>query len=163
MRIAIIVAAGENGVIGRDGTLPWHLPAEMRHFKKTTMGHTVVMGRRTWEEIRKPLPGRRNVVLSRQEGFQAPGAEVLHDLDELAMLTEDRPPIFVIGGAALIAETLPVASDLYLTRVHAEPPGDTFLPPIDFTDWECVAAERHEADEQHAYAFTIEHWRRRGR
>lgn len=160
MRIAIIVAAGENGAIGCDGVLPWHLPAEMRHFKKTTMGHTVVMGRRTWEEIRKPLPGRRNVVLSRRPGFEAPGAEVLHDFDDLATLTEDRPPIFVIGGAALIVEALPAASDLYLTRVHAEPPGDTFLPPIDFSEWERIAAERHEADEKHAYAFTIEHWRR---
>lgn len=159
--LAIIVAVAENGVIGRDGRLPWHLPDELQYFKRLTLGHTVVMGRKTWESIGKALPKRRNIVLSRQ-GVEAPGAIVLPGWEALAALPEDEPPTFVIGGVSLFAEALPQAGDLYLTRVHASPEGDTFLPEISFAEWELQPEKiHHERDERHEYAFTCEHWRRK--
>lgn len=160
--LAILVAAGENGVIGKDGHLPWHLPDEMRLFKQLTLGHTVVMGRKTWESLKRPLPGRRNVVLTHQPGYPAEGAEVLPSFEAIAGLPPGEPPLFVIGGVALIEEALPIARDLHLTRVHASPEGDTFLPPIDFADWELVGESRHERDERHQHAYTYQHWQRRG-
>src|SRR5690349_16269756 len=144
--LAILVAAGENGAIGKDGHLPWHLPDEMRLFKRLTLGHTVIMGRKTWDSLGRPLPGRRNVVLSHQPGFEAPGATVLASFAEIAGLPPEAPPFFVIGGVSLIAEALPIAQDLHLTRVHASPEADTFLPPIDFTDWQLAEEEKHEPD-----------------
>lgn len=158
--LAIVVAAAENGVIGKDGGLPWHLPDELRHFKKLTLGHTLVMGRKTWESIGRPLPGRRSLVLSRQPGYQAAGAEVLPDFAALAGLELAAPPVFVIGGVSLFSEALPLAQDLHLTRVHGNPEGDTYLPPIDFAAWQLLAEESHPADERHAYAYTYQHWRR---
>lgn len=159
--LAIVVAVAENGVIGRDGRLPWHLPDELQYFKRLTLGHTVVMGRKTWESIGKALPKRRNIVLSRQ-GIEAPGAIVLPGWETLAALPEDEPPTFVIGGVSLFAEALPQAGDLYLTRVHASPPGDTLLPEIPFAEWELQPEKiHHERDERHEYAFTCEHWRRK--
>jgi dihydrofolate reductase len=159
--LAILVAAAENGVIGKDGKLPWHLPDELKLFKSLTMGHTVVMGRKTWDSIGKPLPGRRNVVLTRQKDFEAKGAVVLHDFEAIADLEKnDEPPVFVIGGAALAEEALPIAKDLHLTRVHASPEGDTFLPEIDFAEWKLVEEKKHERDERHRHAYTYQHWRR---
>lgn len=159
--LAILVAAGENGVIGKDGHLPWHLPDEMRLFKNLTLGHTVVMGRKTWESLKRPLPGRRNVVLTRQPGYEAEGAVVLPTFAAIADLAPDEPPVFVIGGVALIEDSLPTARDLHLTRIHASPEGDTFLPEIDFADWELVEESKHERDERHQHAYTYQHWQRR--
>lgn len=159
--LAILVAAGENGVIGKDGHLPWHLPDEMRLFKNLTLGHTVVMGRKTWESLKRPLPGRRNVVLTRQPGYAAEGAVVLPTFEAIADLAPDEPPVFVIGGVALIEDALPIARDLHLTRIHASPEGDTFLPEIDFAGWELVEESRHERDERHQHAYTYQHWQRR--
>ncbi len=159
--LAIVVAAAENGVIGKDGRLPWLLPDELRLFKAITFGHTIVMGRKTWESIGRPLPGRRNVVLSRQEGYAAPGAIVLPDFASLTELSPDEPPFFVIGGAALFAAALPLARELHLTRVHANPEGDTFLPAIDFARWQLIEEKSHERDERHQHAYTYQHWRQR--
>lgn len=159
--LAILVAAAENGVIGKDGHLPWHLPDELKLFKTLTMGHTIVMGRKTWDSLGRPLPGRRNVVLSRQKDFQAEGATVLHGFEAIAELEKDAPPCFVIGGAALIEKSLPIAADLHLTRVHASLEGDTFLPEIDFEKWQLSEEKKHERDDRHEHAYTYQHWRRK--
>jgi dihydrofolate reductase len=158
MRVALIVAAADNDVIGRDNHLPWHLPDEFRHFKRTTLGHHVIMGRRTWESQGcKPLPKRTNVVVTSQPGYVAEDARVaasLHEALELARAAGDEEA-FVIGGTRLFAEALPLADRLYLTRVHAEPEGDTVFPSFDADDWRVVAREEHAADARHEHAFTI--------
>lgn len=160
--LAILVAAGENGVIGKDGHLPWHLPDELRLFKKLTLGHTVVMGRKTWESLPRPLPGRRNVVLTRQPGYEAEGALILPSFEAIAGLPPaGEPPVFVIGGVSLIEAALPLAEHLHLTRIHASPAGDTFLPPIDFADWDLAEESKHERDERHEHAYTYQHWQRK--
>ena len=163
MTVSMIVAVSENGVIGRDGGLPWHLPRDLRHFKTTTMGHHLVIGRRTWDEVGKPLPGRTMVVLTRSRTFKAEGAVVVHSLEEAleAARGDDEP--FIGGGAYIyrMALTRDVVDRLYLTRIHAEVEGDTFLPSIDFGDWELVSKERHEAEEKNEYACTFEVWERK--
>ena len=131
-RLAVIVAVAPNGVIGRDGDLPWRLPEDLKHFRRTTLGHAVVMGRATWESIGKPLPKRRNIVVTRNRDYMADGAEVAHSLPEaLALAWQSDPEPFVIGGASLYAEALPQATRLELTEVHEEVDGDTFFPGYD--------------------------------
>jgi dihydrofolate reductase len=158
MRIALIVAAADNDVIGRNNELPWHLPDEFRHFKRTTLGHHVIMGRRTWEsQGSKPLPNRVNVVVTSRENYAADGGHVARSLDEALELARaaGEQEAFVIGGEGLFAEALPIADCLYLTRVHAEPEGDTRFPPFDADDWRVVTREEHPADARHEHAFTI--------
>jgi len=151
-----------NGVIGRDNTLPWRLPDEMAHFRRVTMGKPVVMGRRTWESLRKPLAGRANVVVTRQSGYEAPGAAVVHSLDEALKAAGDATEICVIGGATLYAEALPIASVIHLTEVDADVEGDTHFPPLDRSAWTETEIARHPADDRHAYPFrTLELRRRR--
>ena len=159
MKICLIVAAAENRVIGRGGGLPWHLPADLKRFKKLTLGHAVIMGRKTHESIvarlGRPLPKRRSLVLSRDASCRLPGVEVLPSLEQaLALAAEGQ--VFVAGGASVFAEALPQADRLYLTRIHAEVEGDVFFPEIDAGAWQLVDQERHEADPRHAYAFTFE-------
>lgn len=158
MRIALIVAAADNDVIGRNNDLPWHLPDEFRHFKRTTSGHHVIMGRRTWEsQGSKPLPNRVNIVVTSQENYAADGGVVatsLSDALERARAAGEQEA-FVIGGERLFAEALPIADRLYLTRVHVEPEGDTRFPPFDADDWCVVAREEHGVDDRHAHAFSI--------
>jgi dihydrofolate reductase len=165
MRISIIAAVAENRVIGRDGTLPWHLPEDLKRFKRLTMGHTVVMGRKTWESLPTPtaaaptgpLPGRRIIVLTTRRDWHPPGAETARTLDEAISLaaTHGETELFIIGGARLFAESLPRADRLYLTQVHAEPPGDTFFPPFDPAPWTRIESTGHPADARHAHAFTF--------
>lgn len=156
MKISLILAMADNRVIGRDGDLPWHLPADLARFKKLTVGHTIVMGRKTFESIGRPLPRRRSVVVSRDPGYRAEGAEVAGSLEEALELTAGDGEVFVIGGAAVFAEALPRADRLYLTRVHAEVEGDVVCPPLDDGSWRMVGEERHEADERHAHPFTFQ-------
>lgn len=159
MRVALISAVAENGVIGRDNDLPWHLPDDFRHFKRTTSGHHVIMGRKTWEsQGGKPLRKRTNVVVTRQRGYVADGAIVVHSLPEALDLARaaGEDEAFVIGGTGLYAEALAIASRLYLTRVHATVEGDATFPEFDDEAWSVVEAERHEADDRHAHAFTIQ-------
>jgi dihydrofolate reductase len=158
MTVSMIVAVSDNGVIGRAGGLPWHLPRDLRHFKTTTTGHHLIVGRRTWDEVGKPLPGRVMVVVTRSFRFEAEGAVVVHSLeDALEVARTDEEP-FIGGGAHIYRMAL--AQDLveriYLTRVHAEVEGDTFLPEIDFDEWRLVSSEHHEADEKNRYACTFE-------
>ena len=154
-RLELVVALAANGVIGRGGTLPWHLPDDLKHFKALTMGHPILMGRRTYESIGKPLPGRRSIVVSRTlAASPAPGVEVARSLDEAVQLASQTPgPAFVIGGAALYQAAFPRTDRLHLTELDAAVDGDTFFPPFDRSKWRVVSETRHESDERHAMGF----------
>lgn len=153
--IALIAALDEAGVIGYEGGVPWRLPVDMRWFREKTMGKPVIMGRRTYESIGRPLPGRRNIVVTRQRGYEAPGCEVVASpaaaLASAAALQPEE--IMVIGGAALYAALLPHASRLYLTYVRGRFPGDTYFPSFDRDEWEVVEETAHPADERHSVPF----------
>ena len=138
MRLALVWAQTPGGVIGRDGTLPWHLPEDLARFRRLTSGHPVVMGRRTWESLpasMRPLPARRNLVLSRDPAFRADGAEVLASLDAALALVADEDEVWVIGGAALFDESIGRADRLEVTDVELDVPGDTHAPPVDPGRW----------------------------
>jgi len=152
---SIVVAVARNGVIGRDNALPWRLPADLAHFKKVTMGHPVVMGRRTYESIGKPLPGRKNIVVTRNRQYRAPGCTVVSSLDEAWRSAGDADEVCVIGGNTLFAETLPLADVIHLTEVEADVPGDTFFPDFDRGQWLAKEVARHPADERNAYPTRI--------
>lgn len=163
-RLAVIVAVADNGVIGRDNSLPWHLPEDLRYFRRITMGKPIVMGRKTFESIGRPLPGRTNIVISRNEQFAAPAGVLLAaSLDEALVLAgqlaDERgvEEAVVIGGAQIYALALPRADRLYLTRVHAAIEGDALLPPVDWTQWTETSRERHAAsgDNPHDFSFLV--------
>ncbi|MEX0775714.1 MAG: dihydrofolate reductase [Phycisphaeraceae bacterium] len=164
MQIAIIVAVADNGVIGRGLALPWRLSADLQRFRALTTGHTVVMGRRTWESIRRALPQRRMVVITRQPDY-APGVEgvaVAHDLmqaiDDAQQAGEAE--LFIIGGRALYEAALPIADTLHLTRVHAGVEGDVRFPEVDWSGWTKVSSEDHARDERNEHDFTFERYQR---
>jgi len=161
-RISIIVAADEHGGIGRAGGLPWHLPDDLKRFKSLTMGKPIVMGRKTWESIGRPLPGRHNIVITRQPGLAIDGAEVCDSLEAAVQAAGDVPELCVIGGAEIYAQTLPRAEVIHLTRVHTSAATDTFFPVIDAGEWEEIAREDRAADERHAHAFSFLTLRRIG-
>lgn len=144
--LTLIVAVARNGVIGRDSDMPWHLPDELRYFKETTLGHTLLMGRATYDAIGRPLPGRRTIVLTRDRDWQRDGVEVVHTLEDAVALSRDagETELFVAGGAQVYAATLPHADVLLLTEVHAEPEGDTFFPEWDRSEW--VETDRSDHD-----------------
>lgn len=145
MTLSIIVAASRNGVIGAGGKLPWHLPADLKRFKQLTLGHPVIMGRKTFESLGKPLPGRTNIVVTRQEGFQACGAGVAHSLEQALRLCKNEEEVFVIGGAQIYRQALPLADRIYLTRIDRDFEGDTHLFEIDPTIWKEVSREEFPA------------------
>ena len=157
MRVSLIVAVADNGVIGSDGDLPWRLPAELAHFKRTTMGHHVIVGRKTYESIRRPLPGRTMVVVTRTAGYDAPGWRVVGSLDAALRLAEAAgdDDAFVAGGAEIYRLALPRADRIVLTRVHAEVAGDVTFPALDAAEWNERCEPRREADERNALAFTV--------
>ncbi len=152
MKLCLVVAVAENGVIGRDNALPWRLPADLKRFKAITMGKPLIMGRRTFESIGRPLPGRTNIVVTRDPEFRADGIVIAHDLAAaLAAACEAAQKagveeVMVIGGAALYAGTLAEADRIYLTEVHASPEGDTFFAPLDTEVWQEVSREHHPAE-----------------
>jgi dihydrofolate reductase len=159
MKLSIFVAVSENGVIGRGGELPWRLPDELRYLKQTTMGHTLLMGRKTYQSIGKPLPGRTSIVVSRNPDYN-PHPEVIvapsleRGIAEAAERQESE--LFVFGGESIYAEALPVVDRLYITRVHVELEGDAFFPAFDPDAWKQVGDEHHAKDERHAHAFTYQ-------
>jgi len=167
MPLSIIAAVAESGVIGRDGTLPWHLSADLQRFKRLTMGHTMIMGRRTWESIARPLPGRRTIVVSRQTDYKTDFDEVLHaaSLGQAHSLAQElegaATEIFVIGGAGIYREALPLVDRLYLTRVQAHVDGDAYFPDYDKNDWRCVESDQHEADARNDHPYCFEVYRRK--
>jgi dihydrofolate reductase len=152
---SLVVAMARNRVIGRDNRLPWKLPEDLAYFKRVTMGHPVVMGRRTWQSIGKPLPGRDNIVVSRNAAFRAPGATVVTSLEAAWRAAGNAQEVCVIGGTSLFAESLPVADRIHLTEVDAVVEGDTFFPEFDRGQWVEHEVERHAVDERHAYPFRI--------
>jgi dihydrofolate reductase len=160
-RVTLILARARNGVIGAKGGLPWHLPEDLAFFKRTTMGHPIVMGRRTWESIGRPLPGRRSIVVTRDRSLAAAGAEVVHSLDEAVALCSGSDEIFVIGGAHLYADALPCADRLLLTEIHADFDGDTFLPAPSESAWVEASRERHPATNTRPFHFDFVDYRRR--
>ena len=153
-RIAIIAALARNRVIGRGNRLPWHLPDDLRHFKRLTLGRPIIMGRRTWESLPGLLPDRTHLVVTRDPSYRAAGAVVVGSLDE-ALGAAGGEEALVVGGAQLYALALPRASRLYLTLVDAEVEGDVFFPAMDPAAWREVAREPHAADERHAYPFAF--------
>lgn len=158
-RVAIIVAMDRKGVIGRDGRLPWHLPADLKYFRRITMGKPIVMGRHTHQSLGRPLPGRLNIVVSRNPAYQAEGCRVVASLCEACRAAGEAEEIMVIGGASLYREALPLAASVYLTEVHADVGGDVRFPPFDRSQWKEVAREDHAADaaNAHAYSFVLLH------
>jgi dihydrofolate reductase len=161
--ISIIVAMARNRVIGAKGAIPWHLPEELKRFKRLTLGHHMIMGRRTWESIGRLLPGRTTVIVTRQSGYRVPGAKIAHSLDEAIAACGGDDEIFVIGGAELYAQALARAGRLYLTTVEAEVPGDTLMPNYAADDWREISAESFPPDERHRYAFRCAVYERMGR
>src|SRR5688500_17032452 len=160
--LELIAAVAANGVIGRNGQLAWHLPDDLKHFRTLTMGRPILMGRRTYESIGKPLPGRRSIVIS--ETLRAPphpGVELARSLDEaLGLTASTEGPIFVIGGAVLYAVALPRAQVLHLTELEAAVEGDVMFPPFDRSAWRLTEDVPHAADERHAYAFRFRRYER---
>jgi dihydrofolate reductase len=158
MSLSILVAVAENGVIGRGGSLPWHLSADLRRFKRLTMGHAIVLGRKTWESIGRPLPGRQMVVVTRQADYRAEGARVapgFREALEVARELGDRGP-FAVGGAEIYRQALPLATRLYRTRVLADIDGDTHFPEYREADWRLVESEWHAADARNDYPYRFE-------
>ena len=151
--ISVIVAMAGNRVIGANGAIPWHLPEELKRFKRVTMGHHIIMGRKTWESIGHPLPGRTTVIVTRQQDYAAPGARIVNSLDAAIAACGGDDEIFVIGGAELYAQALPRAGRLYLTTVDVELTGDTVMPPFDMMEWREVSTASYPADERHRYPF----------
>ncbi|HEV2080132.1 MAG TPA: dihydrofolate reductase [Allosphingosinicella sp.] len=151
--IVLVVARAQNGVIGKDGKLPWHLPADLRHFKQVTMGTPMIMGRKTFESLPGLLPGRRHIVLTRDRSWSAAGAERVASVDE-AIRTADAERISIVGGAEIFDLFMPQATAIELTEVHFDAEGDTFMPAPDPGQWREISRQRHEAEEgRPAYSF----------
>jgi dihydrofolate reductase len=153
--ISLIVAMAQNGVIGRDNALPWRLPADLRRFKEFTLGKPILMGRKTFEAIGRPLPGRANLVLTRDRDWRAPGVIPVHSVEEALLQTRTCEELVAIGGAEIYRLLLPLARRIYLTHVHADIPGDTYFPAFDPAQWDDVEFRALPADERHAYPVTF--------
>lgn len=153
MKIAIIAAMGANRVIGNRNALPWRLPADLKHFKTVTMGKPMIMGRKTWVSIGRPLPGRRSIVVTRDPMFRAEGCEIAHSLQAALKMAEPADEVAIIGGAQLFDEALPVADKLYLTVIDHLFQGDVYFPPIDATRWKEVTREEHASDGANLYRY----------
>ena len=153
---AIVVAAAENNVIGKDNDLIWHLPADLRHFKQLTMGHPILMGRKTYESIGKPLPGRTSVIVTSQENYAADGCIVANSLQEaLEQAKKIDEQVYVIGGAEIYKQALPLTDVIYLTRLHHTFEGDVSFPELDEKEWQTVEQEHHEPDEKNKYRYSF--------
>jgi len=153
--ISIIVAVSTNGVIGLDGDLPWRMPTDLKRFKRLTMGHHLVVGRRTWDEVGRPLPGRIMVVVTRDPDFHADGVTVANSLTAALHIARDDDEIFVAGGGEIYRQALPLADRMYITRVHTSIEGDTTFPEFEESEWILVEREDHLADESNPYPFSF--------
>ncbi len=155
--ISLIVAAAENGVIGRDGRIPWHLPGDLPRFKQLTMGHPIIMGRKTYESIGQPLPGRYNIIVTRDGRYRARGAVVAHSIEEAlqkARQADGGDEVFVIGGSQIYEAAMPLADRLYLTKVRAEVAGDAYFR-YQKGEWKEIEHEEHQPDEKNPYAYAF--------
>ena len=154
-RIYLVVAIASNGVIGKDGKLPWRLPEDLKHFKKVTMGHPIVMGRRTWESLPGALPGRENIVVSRRPGYEAPGAHVASSLEAAIALCAGEGVVCVIGGTELFKASLPIADGLIVTHIHKDYEGDTYFPEWDRSAWKPTQKESHTSKDGVPFDFVL--------
>lgn len=153
--LSIIVAVADNGVIGSGNQLPWRLPDDLKRFKALSLGKPIVMGRKTYDSIGRPLPGRLNLVISRRPGLDIPGCTVVTSIDEAIAAAQPAPEIVIVGGADIYRQVLPQVQVIHLTRVHANVAGDVVFPKLQEHEWREVAKEYHAADERHAHAFTF--------
>ncbi len=155
--ISFIVAMDKNGVIGKDNKLPWHLPADLKFFKNTTMGHGIVMGRKTYESIGKPLPGRENIILTRDYSYKADGCIVFHSVEDILHYAEDKNvETFITGGEEVFKLFIPSVDKLYVTKIDHEFEGDTFFPSLNWADFTLVSSEQGIQDEKNRYNYKFE-------
>lgn len=162
MKICLIAAVAQNGVIGTGDRLPWRLPDDLRRFKQLTWGHPLILGRKTYESIGGPLPGRRMIVLTRQADYRSPSSvQVAGSLTEALDLCGPAPKAFIGGGSEVYRKALPIADRLYLTRVLAAVEGDRYFPEVDWSRWRLVQEEKHPADERHQFGFLFQEFGRR--
>jgi dihydrofolate reductase len=162
--VSILVAVATNGVIGRNGDLPWHLSTDLKYFKKLTLGHHMIMGRKTFDSIGRPLPGRPTIVVTRNEQFAFEGVQRAGSIEEAIALATGDEEIFICGGAEIYRLAMPLSDIMYITRVHAEPVGDTFFAEFDdVNEWTLVDAEHFEADEKNDYPFSFLTYKRTGK
>lgn len=157
MILSMIVAVSENGVIGKENTIPWHLSADLQRFKHLTMGHHLIMGRKTYQSIGRALPGRKMLIISRQKSFRAEGCEVVNSLEEAIRLAAESgdDEAFIAGGASVYAAAMPLCTRIYYTQVHTELEGDTFFPEFDLSEWGLVEKVEFPADLNNEYSFTF--------
>jgi dihydrofolate reductase len=154
--ISYIVAMDNNRVIGKDNQLPWHLPADLKFFKKTTMGHSIVMGRKTYESIGKPLPGRENIIVTRNKEYDQEKCTIIHTVEELCTFAKEKgEEIFVIGGAELFKATFSYADRLYITEIDHEFAGDTYFPEFKESEWKIISQEKGLKDEKNPYDYSF--------
>jgi len=153
--LSLIVAMDDNRLIGRNNDLPWQMPADLAYFKRTTMGKPIIMGRKTFASIGRPLPGRRNIVITRDSGFSAAGCEIANGIKAALSLCSDAEEAMLIGGASLYQQTIDQATRLYVTRIHHSFEGDTWFPEIDLGLWKQETREDHEADHSNPYAYSF--------
>ncbi len=163
MQISIIAALTDNYVLGKDNKLIWHLPDDLKNFKRLTSGHPIIMGRKTFESLGKPLPNRTNIVITRNSDMHLTGCLVAHSLKEALQMAQNTgcEVVFVIGGGEIYHQTLPLANVLYLTHVHTTLAGDAFFPQFAPEEWEKTESIHHPVDEKHAFSFEIATWKRR--
>jgi dihydrofolate reductase len=154
-RVYLVAAVAANGIIGAKGKLPWHIPEELKHFKCLTLGHPVIMGRRTWESLKGALPQRENIVVTRTAGYEAPGAAVANSLDAALTLCVGEPVAFVIGGTRLFEESLPLAAGMVLTEIQRDYEGDTWFPAWDRSQWRESQREAHTAADGTRFDFVL--------
>jgi len=155
MRLSIIAAMSANRVIGSNNNLPWRLPADLKHFKNLTMGHSLIMGRRTFESIGQPLPGRTTVVITHQTAYAPPGVLVAHSIDQALQMVAGDNEVFVAGGAQIYQQMLPLADRLYLTSIHEEFEGDRDFPEFEESDWQLISEESQEPDEKKSLSVQL--------
>lgn len=155
MIVSSIVAIAENNGIGKDNQLLWRLPADLKHFKEITTGHTVIMGRKTYESVGKPLPNRRNIIITRNTSLEIPGVEVVNDLEQALALCNADEEVFIVGGAEIYKMAMPATDRIYLTVVHGTFDADTFFPTIDTSVWKETDIVNNEADEKNPFAYTF--------
>ena len=152
---SIIVAKADNDVIGSNNKIPWHMPADLKHFKHKTLGHAIIMGRKTFESLKKPLPGRTTIIITTHQHYQVPGCTVVHEIAEAFQVAQqaEETEVFIAGGGEIYRKTLPFADKIYLTAIRARVEGDTFFPPIDNTTWAVIKRESYAPDEKNPYPY----------
>jgi dihydrofolate reductase len=155
MIISLVAAAGKNNVIGNNNKLPWKMPADMKFFMNLTLGHPVIMGRKTYESFGKPLRDRRNIVISRDKNLVITGCQVVHSLDEALKLVKGDAEVFIIGGAEIYRQSMSIANKIYLTRIYGDFVGDSYFPDINDNEWKQISHSENKADEKNPYPFAF--------